>query len=77
MVPIPKVFDRFDWTVDDWFETHLRGRPVADRVMYAASALGDHGVIWLALAGTQAARRARAGRPWKRRFVATAAALGS
>lgn len=77
VVPIPKAFDRFDWLVDSWFEEHLRGRPVADRVMYAASALGDHGIIWLALAGAQAARRARSGRPWKRRLVATAAALGA
>lgn len=76
VVPIPKVFDRFDWLVDSWFEDHLRGRPVADRVMYAASAVGDHGIIWLLLAGAQAARRARSGRPWKRRLVATAAALG-
>lgn len=76
-VPIPKVFDRLDWLVDGWFEDHLRGRPAADRVLYAASALGDHGIIWLMLAGAQAARRSRAGRPWKRRLVATAAALGA
>ena len=75
-VPIPKAFDRFDSTVDSWFEDHLRGRPAADLVMYAASALGDHGVIWLALAGAQAARRSRAGRPWRRRLVTTAAGLG-
>ena len=77
VVPIPKAFDRFDWLVDGWFEDHLRGRPAADRVMYAASALGDHGIIWLLLAGAQAARRARSGKPWKRRLIATAAALGA
>jgi membrane-associated phospholipid phosphatase len=75
-VPIPKAFDRFDSLVDEWFECHLRGRPAADAVMYGASALGDHGIIWLALAGAQAARRAESGQPWKRRFVATAAGLG-
>ena len=75
-VPIPKAFDRFDSMVDSWFEEHLRGRPAADVVMYAASALGDHGVIWLALAGVQAARRARKGEPWRSRLVATSAALG-
>ena len=25
----------------------LRGNPIADRVFYGASALGDHGLIWL------------------------------
>ena len=75
-VPIPKVFDRFDLLVDSMFEEHLRGRPVADLVMYAASALGDHGIIWLGLASAQAARRARAGKPWKRRLMTTAAGLG-
>ena len=43
--------------VDEWFETHLRGRPAVDRIMYTASAVGDHGLIWLALAVAQAARR--------------------
>lgn len=76
-MPIPKAFDRFDSVVDDWFEEHLRGRPVADTVMYAASALGDHGILWLGLAGVQAARRARSGRPWQRRLAATAAGLGA
>lgn len=75
--PIPKAFDRIDWLVDGWFEDHLRGRRAADRVMYGASAVGDHGIVWLILATEQAARRSRAGRPWKRRLVATAAALGA
>lgn len=75
-VPIPKAFDRFDSLVDSWFEEHLRGRAAADLVMYAASALGDHGVIWLALAGVQAARRSRSAKPWRRRLVTTVACLG-
>ena len=75
-VPIPKAFDRFDSLVDSWFEEHLRGRPLVDVVMYAASALGDHGIIWVGLAGVQAARRARSGLPWQRRLTTTAAGLG-
>ncbi|HEY2301912.1 MAG TPA: phosphatase PAP2 family protein [Acidimicrobiales bacterium] len=60
----------FDAWVDRWFAEHLRGRPVADRIFYGASALGDHGVIWLILAairglrsdeGVPAAVRAAAG----------------
>jgi undecaprenyl-diphosphatase len=46
-----------DVAVDDWFEANLRGRPAVDRLMYTASAVGDHGMIWLALAVLQAARR--------------------
>jgi hypothetical protein len=42
--------DDFDRWIDDLFEQYLRGRPVADRVFYGASALGDHGTIWLILA---------------------------
>jgi membrane-associated phospholipid phosphatase len=60
----------FDARVDRWFAEHLRGRPVADRIFYGASAVGDHGVIWLILAsirglrsdeGVPAALRAAAG----------------
>jgi undecaprenyl-diphosphatase len=56
-VPLPAGVDRFDAAVDDWFESHLRGRRGVDRVMYTASALGDHGLIWLGLAVVQALRR--------------------
>ena len=48
--------DHFDEWVDDLFDRYLRGRPVADRLFYAASALGDHGVIWLILAAAQGLR---------------------
>jgi undecaprenyl-diphosphatase len=75
-VPIPKAFDRFDLIVDDWFEAHLRGRAVPDLVMYTASAVGDHGIIWLVLAAIQAARRSRQGLPWKPRLVTAAVGLG-
>ena len=41
--------DSFDQAVERFFDDHLRGRPVADRVFYTASALGDHSLIWLIL----------------------------
>lgn len=57
------LFDRSDTRVtafDDWVEElveqRLRHRPVADIVMYGASFLGDHGVLWMILAGAQAVR---------------------
>jgi membrane-associated phospholipid phosphatase len=48
--------ERFDQAVDDFFARHLRGRPAIDRVFYAASALGDHGIIWLILAAVRGMR---------------------
>jgi undecaprenyl-diphosphatase len=72
-VPIPSGLDRFDLAVDDWFEAHLRGHPAVDRLMYAASAVGDHGIIWLALAVLQASRSPE---KWQPRFLRTAAGLG-
>lgn len=83
-VPLPAGFERFDYVVDRWFEDHLRGRRAADATMYAASALGDHGILWLALAALQAGRRrwgdlggAASGQTaWKRPFLRAAAGLG-
>jgi undecaprenyl-diphosphatase len=72
-VPIPSGLDRFDLAVDDWFEAHLRGRPAVDRLMYAASAVGDHGIIWLALAVLQAVRSPDR---WQPRLLRVAAGLG-
>ena len=47
--------DRFDHlveaAVDQW-----RGHPVADRIFYGASELGDFGVIWLLLASARSLR---------------------
>jgi undecaprenyl-diphosphatase len=48
--------ERFDQRVDELFERYLRGRPLADRLFYGASALGDHGLIWLILAAAQGLR---------------------
>ena len=75
-VPIPAAFEPFDSSVDDWFETHLRQNRGVNLLMYGASAVGDHGVLWLALAGVQAARRHRSGRPWKRQFLRVTIGLG-
>jgi membrane-associated phospholipid phosphatase len=43
--PFGPTVARFDAAVDAWFD-ELRGNPVADRVFYVASALGDHSLIW-------------------------------
>jgi undecaprenyl-diphosphatase len=43
----------FDTSVDQAFD-RLRGRRVPDRIFYAASMLGDHGLIWLLLATLRA-----------------------
>lgn len=71
-VPIPAAFEPFDDVVDAWFERHLRHRGVANAVMYSASAVGDHGIVWLALALLQAGRRREGG---KRPLVRAAAGL--
>jgi undecaprenyl-diphosphatase len=47
--------DAFDQRVDREFD-RLRGHPVADRVFYGASALGDHGLIWLMLGALRGLR---------------------
>lgn len=39
----------FDATVDGWAE-HLRGNALADRVFYGLSKVGDHGMVWHAIA---------------------------
>jgi undecaprenyl-diphosphatase len=56
---------RFDQAVDEAFDV-LRGRPVADRMFYAATELGDFGLIWMLIGASQALRSdrelARAGR---------------
>lgn len=75
-VPIPSAFEPFDTTVDRWFERRLRHSRAADLVMYSASAVGDHGMVWLGLAGVQAFRRQRAGQDWSRRFLRVAIGLG-
>lgn len=46
----------FDDAVDGFFERHLRGRPPIDRLFYGASALGDHGMIWVMLGALRGLR---------------------
>lgn len=72
-IPIPAAFEPFDDLIDEWFEDHLRHRRGLDAIMYGASAIGDHGIVWLGLAGLQAARR-RTG--WQNPLVRAAAGLG-
>jgi undecaprenyl-diphosphatase len=66
------AIDRFDRAVDDLFD-HLRGNPVADRVFYVASELGDFSLIWHILGTAQGAVRPDG----FRRAVQLAAALGA
>ena len=48
----------FDAAVDRAFD-HLRGNPVADHVMYGASALGDFSLIWALLGSAKSLRSER------------------
>ena len=47
--------DRFDRAVDAGFD-RLRGRRAFDLLFYGASAVGDHGLLWLGLAVGRAVR---------------------
>lgn len=47
--------DAFDARVDTEFD-RLRGNRVADRIFYGASALGDHGLLWLFLGALRGLR---------------------
>jgi len=49
------VVDRFDRAVDRHFD-RVRGNPTLDRIVYGASALGDHGLIWLILGALRGLR---------------------
>jgi undecaprenyl-diphosphatase len=74
-IPLPEGgrLGEFDDLVEDWIQANLRGRRPIDRLMYTATALGDHGIIWLLLAAVQAGRLPRA---WKRPLIRAAASLG-
>lgn len=52
---LPPSVDAFDKAVDVWFE-HFRGHPALDRLFYGASAVGDHGLIWLILGALRGLR---------------------
>lgn len=61
----------FDRAGDRWFD-RLRGRPVADRVLYGASALGDFSLLW----HLTAVARALAGPRQEKEAVRLVTALG-
>ena len=44
---------RFDASFDHALD-HLRGNPIADKIFYGASALGDWGVLWHVIGATRA-----------------------
>ena len=67
----PGPVARFDAAADRAFD-RLRGRSWADRIFYTASAVGDHGLLWLALAGLRALRT-DGGRDLNRRAALRAA----
>lgn len=72
-IPIPAAFEPFDGAIDDWFEAHLRHRSAVDVVMYGASAVGDHGIVWIGLATVQAVRRRK---DWERPLLRAVLGLG-
>lgn len=54
--PIQRAIVRFDADVDRALD-RLRGRPVADRIFYTASELGDFSLIWHLLGTARGLRR--------------------
>lgn len=50
---LPSAIDRFDDAVDAAWGRVFRGRPLADRVFYLASEIGDFSVLWLMIAAAQ------------------------
>jgi undecaprenyl-diphosphatase len=63
---------RLDAAADRAFD-RLRGRTWADRIFYTASAVGDHGLLWLAFAALRGLRN-DGGRGRHRRAAVRAAA---
>jgi undecaprenyl-diphosphatase len=52
---MPGAIDTFDRVVDGAFD-RLRGHPPVDRLFYGASAVGDHGMIWVMLGALRGLR---------------------
>lgn len=50
-----RSISRFDAAADRAFD-RLRGNAAADRLFYGASAIGEHGLVWMALGGLLALR---------------------
>ena len=59
--PLAQSVKSFDQAAEGFFD-RLRGRPALDRIFYGASALGDHGLIWLLLG---CLRGLRSEKDWK------------
>lgn len=53
---LPAGVTRFDEAVDEFWERTLRGNPVADRVFYLASELGDFSLIWMLVTAARGLR---------------------
>lgn len=53
---LPNAVDRFDDRVDALWGRIFRGHPVADRVFYLASEIGDFSVLWLIIGAAQGLR---------------------
>ncbi|MDA8286190.1 MAG: phosphatase PAP2 family protein, partial [Actinomycetota bacterium] len=69
-----RAVSAFDQFADDLIARRLRGKRSVDAVMYAASALGDHGVLWMLLAAGQAARLRD--QEWRRPLLRALVGLG-
>lgn len=54
--PRPGAVRRFDDRVDEAWGRCFRGHPLADRVFYLASELGDFSLIWLLVAAARGVR---------------------
>ena len=52
--PVARRIGAFDAAAEGLFDRHLRGRPVADRVFFTASALGDFSLLWHLIGGGRA-----------------------
>lgn len=46
-----------DEAIDDWWNQHLRDKPVLDRLFYTASESANNSLLWYILGSTQAATR--------------------
>lgn len=56
---LPTPIDRFDDAVDHRWGQVFRGHPVADRVFFLASEVGDFSVLWLMIAAAEGLRSDR------------------
>lgn len=74
-LPAPKLVGALDQAVDDFFEWHLRNRSPVDRLMYTASAVGDHGMMWMFIGAVKAAQSRAGG--WEREFFRLGLGLGA